>query len=391
MTRTYLFVINSFLAGGAERSLLNFLPHLEQAGIVPVVCALRRAEVGFEEEVRASGHRVELIGTANRILQVLRLRRLIRELNPALIYTALFDADLAGRLAAIGTGVPVVSSLVNTAYGSARSRDRNVKPWRLSAVRFIDSLTGRLFTTHFHAVSHAAKASAVEHLGIGGQKISVVERGRDGAALGMPTAERRAAVRRQESIATEAKVFISVGRQEYQKGHRFLLMAMATVGEADPSALLLIVGRAGHATGELNGLVAELGLEGVVRFLGHRDDVGDLLAASDVFVFPSLFEGLGGAAIEAMALGLPVIASDIPALREATGGDSAAVLVPPEHPELLADAMLTLSRDRPKREQLGAGGRQAFLERFQSEDAHRRLLELLERIAKTSRSGGEKL
>lgn len=391
MSGTYLFVISSFGAGGAERSLLNFLPYLERAGIVPVVCALRRAEVGFEEEVRATGHRVELIGTANRFLQVLRLRRLIRELSPALVYTALFDADLAGRLAAIATGVPVVSSLVNTGYVPARSLDARVKPWRLAAVRFIDSLTGRLFTTHFHAISHATKSSAVEHLGIAEQKVTVVERGRDGAALGMPTAERRAAVRRQLSIPTEATVFITVGRQEYQKGHRFLLMAMATVREADPSALLLIVGRAGNTSREINDLVVEHSLNGAVRLLGHRDDVPDLLAASDVFVFPSLFEGLGGAAIEAMALGLPIIASDIPALREATGGESAAVLVPPGHAELLAEAMLTLSRDRPKREQLGAGGRQAFLARFQSEDSHRRLFELLERVAKTSRSGVKKL
>ncbi|MCA1735408.1 MAG: glycosyltransferase family 4 protein [Actinobacteria bacterium] len=391
MSGTYLFVISSFGAGGAERSLLNFLPYLERAGIVPVVCALRRAEVGFEEEVRATGHRVELIGTANRILQVFRLRRLIRELRPSLVYTALFDADLAGRLAAVGTGVPVVSGLVNTAYVPARSLDTRVKPWRLAAVRFIDSLTGRLFTTHFHAISHAAKSSAVEHLGIAGHKVTVVERGRDGTLLGTRSAERRAAVRRQESIPMEATVFITVGRQEYQKGHRFLLMAMATVREADPSALLLIVGRAGNTSGEVNNLVAEHSLDEAVRLLGHRDNVPDLLAASDVFVFPSLFEGLGGAAIEAMALGLPVIASDIPALREATGGESAAVLVPPGHAELLAEAMLTLSRDRTKREQLGAGGRRAFLERFQSEDAHRRLFELLERIAKTSRSGGEKL
>lgn len=388
MTKTYLFVINSFLAGGAERSLLNFLPDLERAGIEPVICALRRAEVGFEEEIRAAGYRVELLGGNNRWRQISGLRRLIREIRPALIYTALFDADLVGRLAAMGTGIPVVSSLVNTAYEPARYRDARVKPWRLAAVRLVDSITGRILTTHFHAVSHAAKASAVEYLGITADRITVVERGRDLATLGSRTEERRSRVRLQESIPMESAVFVTVGRQEFQKGQQYLISAMAAVKEEDPSALLLIAGRAGNATRELENQIGVLGLEEAVRLLGHRDDVPDLLAASDVFVFPSLFEGLGGAVIEAMAVGLPVIASDIPALREATAGDrnkETALLVAPERPDLLAEAMLTLVRDPSLRSRLGANASDTYLDRFQSARAHQRLLELLDRVAKTGR------
>jgi glycosyltransferase involved in cell wall biosynthesis len=379
----YLFVINSLMAGGAERSLLDLLPQL--TGIQPLVATLRTADVGFEDEARRRGVQLIKIGGSNRFAQILRLRRLIRDLRPAVVHTSLFDADLAGRIAAIGLGVPVVTSLVNTAYDSARTRDPGVKRWKLAFYRWIDGLTARHLTSHFHAVSHAVKDSAISDLRLRPELITVVERGRDGTRFSIPSVSERETARAQERIPPEAFVFVTVGRHEYQKGQVHLLRAFARVAAAHRETRLLIVGREGHTTPELLTIVRELGLEERVTLTGHREDVPQLLRVADVFVFPSMYEGLGGALLEAMATGLPIIASDIAPLREATDGGQAGLLVRSGDPGAIAEGMERLYADETLRQHLGKAAREIFLARFQSDSANRRMGELLARVAKAGR------
>lgn len=137
-----------------------------------------------------------------------------------------------------------------------------------------------------------------------------MKRGRDGARLDQPGADRRRSVRAELGLRDNDEVLISVGRQEYQKGQRYLLEAAEALLSRRSRLVLLVAGRTGQASRELERLAARPGLAARVRFLGHREDVPDLLAATDVFVFPSLWEGLGGALIEVMALSLPIVASD---------------------------------------------------------------------------------
>lgn len=118
-----------------------------------------------------------------------------------------------------------------------------------------------------------------------------------------------------------------------------------------------------------------------VWFLGHREDVPDLLAAADLFVFLSLWEGLGGAVIEAMALGLPVVASDIPALREVLEVDRNATLVPPGSPRDLAGAITPLLDDQGRAKAFGARSRQIFEARFTLDRCTERMAALYERVA----------
>ena len=102
----------------------------------------------------------------------------------------------------------------------------------------------------------------------------------------------------------------------YAKGQRYLLEAMEILVPTRPRLVLLVAGRLGDMSRELERLRDRPGLRGQVHLLGHPDDVPEILAAADLFVFPSLYEGLPGAVIEAMALGLPVIASRIEPVRE---------------------------------------------------------------------------
>jgi glycosyltransferase involved in cell wall biosynthesis len=377
----YLFVINSFLAGGAERSLLELLPLLRDQGITPLVACLERQDIGFESEVREAGFDVRVLPGRGFLGKTLALRRLIQTEQPALVYSSLFDSDLAARLAAIGIPIPVMTNLANTAYDEARLRDPNVSPMRLRIAQMIDGFTARHLTDHFHAISQAVKESTVANLGVDPERITVVKRGRDPARLGERTPQRRQMTRASLGLAEADEVVVTVGRQEFQKGHRYLIDAFARVATVRPHARLLIAGREGHVSRDLSTQIVQLGLEGRATLLGHRDDVADVLAASDLFVFPSLYEGLGGALIEAIALGLPIIASDIPALTEVVRQGENADLVGPGDVEGLAQAILRLLSNPGLRQSYGERSRQLFDSEFRADIAVQRLLDLLEKVA----------
>src|SRR5690606_32996474 len=141
-------------------------------------------------------------------------------------------------------------------------------------------------------------------------------RGRSAELLGEASLARRREARQRLGIGESTPVLINVGRQDHQKAQDHLIRAFARLHIECPNAVLLIVGREGGATPKILRALAETGLGDAVRLLGHRTDVPDLLAASDVFVFPSLYEGLGCSLIEAMALSTPIIGSDADAITE---------------------------------------------------------------------------
>jgi len=383
----YLFVINSFLAGGAERSLIELLPVIRAEDITLIVACLYRREVGFENEVREAGFDVRVLPGSNLTGKTLALRRLIKEERPDVVHTALFESDLAGRVASIGLRVPVMTTLANTAYDDARLGDPNVNKRRLRLVKWVDGFTARHLTQHFHAVSQAVKDSTVERLSVPADRITVVKRGRDETRLGLRTPERRRGVRQALGLDDDAEVLVAVGRQEFQKGHRHLIDAFPAVIEARPRARLLIAGREGHASRDLGIQIAALGLENEVAILGHREDVTDVVAASDLFVFPSVYEGLGGALIEAIGLGLPVVASDIPAIREVVRHGENADLVPPADSTALARAIVGLLSDPDRLRSYAQRSRQLFDEEFTSRTSNQRLLELIRRVAVEGRNG----
>jgi glycosyltransferase involved in cell wall biosynthesis len=221
-------------------------------------------------------------------------------------------------------------------------------------------MDGPQLTDHFHAVSHAVNDSAVHALGIDVNRVTVVERGRDPGCLGEPSPERRARVRAAFGIDQNARVIVTVGRQEFQKGHVYLVSAFDVIAQSRPDTELLLVGRAGNQSAAVESRDRRLPYRDRIRTLGHRDDVPDLLAACDVLVLPSLYEGFPGVVIEAMGLALPVVASSIPTLREVVDEET-GILVPPRDVERLVEAVGRVLDD--EKLALGKGGRERFLTR----------------------------
>jgi glycosyltransferase involved in cell wall biosynthesis len=378
-----LFIVDSLGAGGAERSLQELLPAFIEKGVQPVVACFHRRPEGVEQLV-AQSHDLRFLPQGPRSVQMLALRRIARQERVVLAHTSLFEADAFGRAALAGSGIPLVTSLVNMPYEAERLRyDPNVNRFKLAAVRGIEIATG-LLAAHFHAITHAVKEAAQRRLLIPAHKVTVVYRGRDEQRLGRRSPERRRRVRRALGIPDDAWVILNAARQEFQKGQRGLLEAFSKVSR--PGKLLLIAGRRGNASSQLEAGVAELKLGPAVRFLGHRDDVPDLMAAADVFVLPSLWEGLGCVVLEAMALELPIVASDLAPVREIVANESSALLSTPGDSSALIRALDRVSGDIGLAAALAGRARSSFEQRFTLEHSAQGMLALFERVVSVQRS-----
>ena len=160
-------------------------------------------------------------------------------------------------------------------------------------------------------------------------------------------------------------VFACVGRLHPSKGHKYLIEAVDHLRETHPFIRILIIGD-GPLQKELMGEAQARGLHEQINFIGYRNDVYRILAASNALVQPSIFEGFGLASAEAMACGLPVISTNLPSIAEVVGHEKTGILVPPGDSQALAKAMATLVDNPVLAATYGANGKQHVEKVFSS-------------------------
>lgn len=379
-------VVNSLGGGGTERSTAVLARWLAPWGVTPAVICLYRAAEGDHDALVAAGVDVRTIRRSGWIARILELRRVLVELDVDVVHTAIFEADVIGRIAGRLAGIPVLSSLVNTPYDPARLMDPNLSVPKLRVVKAIDVMTARVCATHFHAVSEGVKRSAVETMGLSPSRVTVVERGRDAEVLSRCTEERRRATRKSLKLDDSDDLVLALGRQEWQKAHDVLVRALPLVLRRRPRVIVAIAGRRGSNSEPLRRAIDESGVGDAVRVLGYRDDAADLLCAADVFVMPSRYEGTAGAALEAMALQVPVVASEVTGVEGVLGRDVAA-LVPPGDEAALAEAILEVLEGGPVVERRVAKARQQFTERFEAQRYVAEMTALYDEVARIARRG----
>ncbi len=353
-------------------------PVLAELG-VEVEVAYLHDRPGAQQFLAAAGLAVTSLSSGATPVDRLRLTTaLVRRHRPDLIHTSLTEANLLGRAVGLALRVPVVSSLVNVTYGpeELEAPDRSRAKVR---VRHATDIATAHLVTRFHAVTTLVADVMAPRLHVSRDRIEVVPRGRSAEGLGRRSSERCARVRHDLGCGADEAVILAAARQEYQKGLDVLLEAMPAVLATRPDARLVIAGRAGLATPALEATVARLGLGERVRFLGLRSDVPDLLAAADVFVMPSRWEGMGGVLLEAMALEAPIVASDLPTLREALPDDRYALFTPLEAPGTMAEAILGTLADPAAADARTALSRQRFVEQFTVEKVAEAMRDLYQR------------
>lgn len=361
-----LYLLPNFGVGGAEQSLLVIARHVDRSAAVVHLAALgppRRpiAETVLPrlEELGVDVIELGVAGRADRspralLVAAVRLRRLCRELQIDIVDSALFEADLVARLALVGTRRRHVVHLVNTPYDRAVARHARVRgPRRLAIVRAVDAATARL-TDRFVAITDAVAVAARRDLRLRDGALRTVPRGVDlleFPALAPPSPSPDGELR-----------LLAVGRLVPQKGHETLLRAVAAARTAGAAVRLTIAGE-GPLRGELVALAAELGITDVVDLREPTSSVSALHRSHDLFCFPSRWEGQGNALLEAMACARPVLASDIPTLREVAGPE--ATYAPVDEPAAWADAIAAFARVDPSaRAEIGAALRTRVEERY---------------------------
>ena len=171
----------------------------------------------------------------------------------------------------------------------------------------------------------------------------------------------------------------SLGRLHPQKGFSDLLTAFAQVRQRIPSVRLFVAGD-GELRDDLEAQARSLGMAAVVTFAGVRADVSEVLAALDVFVLPSLWEGMPNAVLEAMASGLPVVATAVGGTPEVVVDGVTGLLVPPQDPGALAQAIGHLLRDPDLRRRMGRAGRRRVEEHFDVRETVRQVESLYETL-----------
>ena len=281
-------------------------------------------------------------------LVIPRLIRLIRSGQYDVIHTHLLKADAYGAVAARLAGRTVlISSKHNDEAVLRRPLVGPVHGW-------LARLTDRVIVLSDHVGRYMRDRGHVPT-----RRLRRVYYGITPDAGTVPAAT-RAAVRAEFGVPADAPLLLTIGRLDPQKGHLDLLAALRHVAAVLPSVRLIVAGAPQQASAAyaqaLRTAAAAPELAGRIHWAGHRDDVPDLLAACDIVVQPSHWEGFGLVLVEAMAAQRPVVATAVSAIPEVVHDGETGLLVPPHDPPALARALLRLCGDPAWRARLGAAG-----------------------------------
>jgi glycosyltransferase involved in cell wall biosynthesis len=379
-----LHCIDALGPGGAETQFVQTLLHTDRDRFEHLVCVLQTTEWYKDTVFGPDIPIINLnIGGPRHWLKAVRgLRRIIKQYNIGLIHASTAYANIYAPLAARLEHVPIVFTLTTTydTKDHVKTRGSFLRRWRVKNFYFWRAIALKMATAKIVAISNSVKESAVKHLGIPAGRIEVVYRGLD-AEQYRPGHISEGAIREVKTaleLDGAYPILINVARLYHVKGQKDLLRAMPFVLKSYPKAKLLVAG-AGPLRDELGQLRETLGLCHNVDFLGMRQDVPLLLAASDIFIAASYLEGLSNAIVEAMAAGRPIVAFDIPVWREVLRGQ-AGILVEGRAPEGLAAAIVALASDSGKRRTLGSWGMQIVRENFDIRKNTRQLENIYESV-----------
>jgi glycosyltransferase involved in cell wall biosynthesis len=282
-----------------------------------------------------------------------RVASYLRGRRVDVFHAHLFDPSVVGLTAAVVAGTP--SRVLTRHYSDYHTRIN--RPVHVALDRLCTRMSQRVIAVSQHTADHLVE---VEHAPV--EKLRVIHNGIDFDRVRVSSPDAPARVR-AELGAVGRPVVLIAARLHPEKGYEPLLTAFARVRERVPGAVLLIAGT-GPLESYYRRLAACPSLRDAVLFLGFRRDLPDIISAADVVVLPSLAEAFGLAAAEALYLGTPVVASRVGGLPEIVDDDIDGLLVPPNEPPALAEALVRLLTHPDLRARLAGRGRQKVAERF---------------------------
>ncbi len=358
-----LLVVDSLEVGGAERQVVDLTVALRRKGYgVTVACSVAGDLSGALEEAGVPV-RPLLERLAKRRLNLAyawRLRQLLRRERFDLVHAHIYASVVAAAIATLRTDVP----LVITEHTEASWQD-----WRARwASRWVYRRVARII-----AVSTPIRRRLIERDSVHPALITIIPNAVVFAPEPPAEAQPPAELRERPLVGV-------IARLQPEKGVANFLKAAARVTPEFPEAHFVVAGD-GPLRQELATLTKDLNLRGHVHFLGFRSDASALMKSLDVLVVPSVTEGSPLVTLEAMAAGVPVVASAVGGIPDQIRHDKEGLLVPPGDPDALGDALLALLRDHERARRLGEAGRRHAASQFshatmvrQIEDVYRDVL-----------------
>lgn len=354
-----IYIITSLNFGGAEKLLLDLVKNLSkeryEVGVATVV-----ANGPLVSEFKKEGVAVKIFEKRSKIgIGVIwQIYKYLKQERPRIVHTHLFGGDTWGRVAAILAHVPIIISTEHNTNLDEGNLKRLVK-------KFLS-----FFTKKIIAVSQAVKnySVAVDH--INEKKMIVISNGID--------INKFAAI--PEKKYSSPPVIGIVGRLEKQKGHEFLFKALNLI--KDIPWMLWIVGEGSLKT-RLKKLVKDLNLQERIIFLGTKSNIVEILSQIDIFVLPSLWEGLGLAVLEAAAAGKPIVASRVGGIPEIIEEKKNGLLVRPKDVQDLSRALRWMLTHEDEAAKMGQRARKIVKEKFDIKEMVEAYEKLYEELIKS--------
>jgi len=339
--------LNSRVRGGVENHVLLLLKYLDRTRFEPVVvCPPVLADILRSElqAMKVDVFELEVKGPFD-IRDMLRFISFLRREKVDIVHAHLFNASRASHFLAKLAGVRIT---IETNHVREAWRKGTLKTWYA-----IDRLFAR-FTDCIIAVSKANAAYLSEVKGIARGKIRVVQNGIDTRAFdvrGRPASSIKAAL----GIPDGAPLVTVIARLEPQKGHIYLLEAVPEIIKKYPDVVFLLAGD-GILASELKAQASRLKIDNNVIFAGFRSDARRLLSSSDIFLLPSLWEGLPLVVIEASAAAIPVIATAVDGTPEVVRDGETGILIEPRNPVVITESVLRLLDNPQQARRMGQRG-----------------------------------
>jgi sugar transferase (PEP-CTERM/EpsH1 system associated) len=348
-----LHVLDSLGNGGLENGVVNLVRHMDASRFEHVICTVRESGVNA---VRLPAGRARLVhlGKCDRRWQVPELRRVIRDTAPDVVHSrnwgaieAVFAAHLSGGCA-----------IIHSEHG-LEARDRARMPWRRTCVRRLAfELADQVL-----CVSRQLRAVHGRHTGFPARRMLVIHNGVDTVRY-VPDQAARERMRREMGIGSDVFCLGAVGNLAPVKGHLTLLRGLAELGSAVAGWRVLVAGE-GPERPKLEAAARDLPRPGAeVTLLGTSTRVPELLNAFDAYVLPSVNEGISNSLLEAMASGLPLVASDAGGNPEVVEDGSSGLLFRAGDARGLAECLLRIYSSPERRKDLGAAARRRVLDDF---------------------------
>lgn len=353
MLNKIIFAINDLSFGGGQMTVVEEANRLFKKGFEVYVLTLfqKNGKENFAKGLMIPAGNVVNIPFRSLwdLPAFLKLIRLLRFVRPDVVFSNLFFTNTLIRLAKVF--YPRMKVIV---------REGNLPIEKSFKIKVIDSILSLL--TFCIIVNAKAIKAGFKKLWIPQGKLEVVYNGIDESFF-VSLGEGKNELRKKLGIPIDAFVLISIASLTKKKGHEYLIRAMAEVRRSqaiDRKVLLLIIGDGPEAE-KLQLLIVNYQLQNEVKFLGARHDIKELLTIADLFILPSLWEGMPNAMLEAMAMELPVVVTAVGGITEIVDNKKNGLVVQPKNADVLALAIRELIADPMLREELGRAAKQSVI------------------------------